>query len=222
MIELQDVYKDFRLTDDRLVSVLKGVDLSCTRGEAVSIVGPSGSGKSTLLNILGSIESPTSGTCTIDGVDLSLLSDEQKCQFRSEKIGFIFQNHRLLPQCNLIENILLPTLIKCSKTPQDVVDYAVQLVGKVGLSDRMDHYPSQLSGGESQRVAVVRSLINHPKVILADEPTGALDSENAHHLMQILRDLTKTVQCNLIVVTHDHEMLNYVDKSFSLKKGQLK
>jgi predicted ABC-type transport system involved in lysophospholipase L1 biosynthesis ATPase subunit len=186
-----------------IVPVLKGASLEVKRGESLAIIGPSGSGKSTLLNLIGSLDRATSGEVTLDGQDLSQLDDQQLAAVRNRRIGFIFQAHHLLPQCTVLENVLVPTLANPDHASRDAApDRAARLLKRVGLGDRLTHRPGQLSGGECQRVAVVRALINQPQLLLADEPTGALDRASAAQLAQLLLELNREEGVTLIVVTH--------------------
>jgi len=183
--------------------VLDAIDLSVTEGETLAIRGPSGSGKSTLLNIIGALDRPSAGRVLIDGFDLAPLTDKQLATMRNGTIGFVFQSHHLLPQCTAIENILVPMLADPDKSRRrSAADRAVQLLGRMGLSDYLHHRPGELSGGQCQRVAVVRALINEPKLLLADEPTGSLDRAAADGLVDLLVELNLTDRVTLIVATH--------------------
>jgi ABC-type lipoprotein export system ATPase subunit len=213
MIELKSVTKDY---GSQGVTVLKDFNLTIQAGELLAVVGPSGSGKSTLLNLIGAMDTPTSGQIFVEGTDITQLSEEAACAYRASKTGFIFQHHRLMPQCTLLENVLLPTLIHYSSTPKEKIEEAKDLISSIGLGERSDHLPSQLSGGECQRVAILRALINGARVILADEPTGALDHDNAHALMERLKGLSKERSATVVLVTHDQGMLSYADRSLQL------
>ena len=186
VLRLENVYKQYESEDCSPVKVLKGISLTVKRGNSIAIVGPSGCGKSTLLNILGSLDSPTSGNIQLDGQELANLSEPELATVRNQKIGFIFQSHHLLPQCSVLENVLVPTLAEKGNASFDAIERAKQLLERSGLEHRLTHRPSQLSGGECQRVAVVRALINQPSLILADEPTGALDYSNAEAMTELL------------------------------------
>ena len=199
------------------VAVLRNVNLDLRRGESLAIVGPSGSGKSTLLNIIGTLDRPTSGQVLLDDRDLSLLDDVKLAQIRNQHIGFVFQSHHLLPHCNVLENVLVPTLV--NKTDQ--TGRARKLLDRVGLSHRLTHRPGQLSGGERQRVAVVRALINEPKLLLADEPTGSLDRASAAELGQLLVELNREQGLTLIVVTHALELAQRMGRRFEIRRGEL-
>lgn len=206
VLRLEDVHKQYESTDREPVPVLHGISLSIRRGDSLAVVGPSGCGKSTLLNILGSLDSPTRGSIQLDGEELAHLSEPELATIRNQKIGFIFQSHHLLPQCSVLENVLIPTLADTGRAPADASERARQLLERVGLGHRLTHRPGQLSGGECQRVAVVRSLINRPSLILADEPTGALDHSTAESLGDLLVELNRDDQVTLIVVTHSTEL----------------
>ncbi len=201
------------------VPVLRDISLSITAGESLAIVGPSGCGKSTLLNILGTLDTPDAGEFIFDGQSLANSTTEQLAAIRSEKIGFIFQLHHLMPQCSVLENVLLPTLA-LKKSP-DARQRAEALLTQVGLADRMTWKPAQLSGGERQRVAVVRALINQPRIILADEPTGALDEKNADILTTLLLDLQKTTGTSLVIVTHHPAQAARMGRVLTIHEGAL-
>ncbi len=202
------------------VIVLNGASLSLNAGEAAAVMGPSGSGKSTLLNILGTLEPPTSGTIALDGVDPYSLADEGLARFRNERVGFVFQEHHLLPQCSVLENVLIPTLPRGGGRGADV-ERARTLIDRVGLSDRIDHRPAELSGGERQRAAVARALINSPTLLLADEPTGNLDRANADAIGQLLADLPEADGIILIVATHSPELASRMGRRYQLADGKL-
>ncbi len=202
------------------VPVLKDITLSIEAGESVAIVGPSGCGKSTLLNLLGTLDTPDSGEITLDGESLTQCTALHLAAIRSRKIGFIFQLHHLMPQCSVLENVLLPTLA-LPQPPTDARQRAEQLLSQVGLQDRLTWKPAQLSGGERQRVAVVRALINQPRLILADEPTGALDEKNADSLTSLLLDLQKTTGTTLVMVTHHPAQAARMSRVLKIHEGQL-
>ena len=206
VLRLEEVHKQYENSDSEPVPVLNGISLTVRRGDSLAVVGPSGCGKSTLLNILGSLDSPTRGSIQLDGEELAHLSEPELATIRNKKIGFIFQSHHLLPQCSVLENVLIPTLADTGRAPADAAERARQLLERIGLEHRLTHRPAQLSGGECQRVAVVRSLINRPSLILADEPTGALDHSTAESLGNLLVELNRDDQVTLIVVTHSAEL----------------
>lgn len=200
-------------------TVLDGISLTVDQGASLSLIGPSGSGKSSLLNIIGTLDSPTSGTVKFAGKNLAELSEKEKARFRNKDIGFIFQLHHLLPQCTVLENVLLPT-IALPEQPQPI-QWARELLEIVGLSGHADYFPAQLSGGELQRVAVVRALINNPRMILADEPTGSLDAAASYNLAQLLAKLNREKGVTLVLVTHSPEVAQLMEKKYRLENGRL-
>jgi ABC-type lipoprotein export system ATPase subunit len=205
-----------------VVEVLKGVSLEVAAGASLAIIGPSGSGKSTLLNIIGTLDRATAGEITLAGQDLTKLNDLQLAEVRNQKIGFVFQAHHLLPQCTVIENVLVPTLALADKSKRtEASSRAVRLLKRVGLEARMNHRPGQLSGGERQRAAVVRALINQPQLLLADEPTGALDRASAEQLAQLLLELNREEGVTLIVVTHALDLARKLGRVMELNDGRL-
>lgn len=201
------------------LTVLSGVSLSLSSGDAVAIMGPSGSGKSTLLNILGTLEKPSAGRVLIDDQDPFTLPDEQLARFRNTRIGFVFQEHHLLPQCSALENVLMPTL--AHKSNPDGTQRARYLLERVGLSDRLDHRPAELSGGERQRVAIARALINRPSLLLADEPTGNLDRTSAETVAKLLLDVHREEKTILIVVTHSQTLADHIGRRWELTDAKL-
>lgn len=218
MLKLQNLTKQYTSPDNlENPVILSNLNLEINAGESVAIVGPSGSGKSTLLNIIGTLDIPTDGSVILDDENLSSLNEKDLSLLRNEKIGFIFQMHHLLPQLTVLENVLVPTLVNGKNTSAR----AKNLLEKVGLSHRMNYRPGQLSGGECQRVAVVRALINEPKLLLADEPTGSLDSESADNLAELLLTLNKEENIALIVVTHSIELANKMEKIYKIQNGKL-
>lgn len=202
------------------VPVLRGINLSIAAGESLAIVGPSGCGKSTLLNILGTLDAPDEGEVTFDGEALAQSTAKQLAAIRSQKIGFIFQLHHLMPQCSVLENVLLPTLA-LTAPPADAMRRAEALLDQVGLKDRMSWKPAQLSGGERQRVAFVRALINQPRLILADEPTGALDEASAAALTDLLIKLQKSSGVTLVMVTHHRAQAERMGRVLTIHEGVL-
>jgi ABC-type lipoprotein export system ATPase subunit len=204
------------------VAVLRDITLEVGRGESLAIVGPSGSGKSTLLNVIGTLDQPSSGTVTLDGLDLTRLDDLQLARVRNQQIGFVFQAHHLLPQCTVLENVLVPTLASRDRAERNgAPERARKLLEKMGLGGRLAHRPGQLSGGERQRVAVVRALINQPQLVLADEPTGALDRASAQNLADLLVRLNQEEGVTLIVVTHALDLAQRMGRVMELRDGRL-
>lgn len=217
LLELKSVSKRY---DD--IDVLRDVHLRLAAREAIAIVGPSGSGKSTLLNIIGTLDHPTSGTVSFDGEDLLKLSPKEIAPVRNRKIGFVFQLHHLLPQCTILENVLIPTLAAAAKGRNDEAHArAERLLNRVGLGPRKGQRPGQLSGGERQRAAVVRALINQPKLLLADEPTGSLDRASAENLRKLFIELNRDEGVALIVVTHSMELARGLDRVYEMRDGLL-
>lgn len=211
--------KEFRTAAETL-RVLDGLNLQMERGENLAIVGPSGCGKSTLLYILGTLDSPTSGEVLLDGVNPFSLGPTELAKFRNQSIGFVFQDHHLLPQLSVIENVLIPAMATGKPTPQ-AVERAKQLINDVGLSERVDHLPGQLSGGERQRVAVARALLNRPLLLLADEPTGNLDAANTERVAELLFELPKREGAMLITVTHSEWLAGKAQRCLKLADRRL-
>lgn len=213
MIQTIDIHKSF----DEL-HVLKGVNLEIKQGEIVAIVGPSGAGKTTLLQIIGTLDKADKGTVIIDGQDVSKLNETEKAKFRNQEIGFVFQFHQLLPEFTALENVMIPALIANIDT-KIAKEKAMQLLSELQLQDRTEHKPSELSGGEKQRVAVARALINNPKIILADEPSGSLDSQNKEELHKLLFDLRDKFNLTIVIVTHDKELAALSDRVIEMIDG---
>jgi ABC-type lipoprotein export system ATPase subunit len=221
LIELADLKKTYAAPDGSdAVNVLNGVSLEVAEGDTVAIVGPSGCGKSTLLNIIGALDHADSGKVQVSGQDLSTLDADALARFRNETIGFVFQLHHLLPQCTILENVLVPTLPR-SERDNAVGQRAKELLSAVGLEHRLDHRPGQFSGGERQRAAVARALINGPKVLLADEPTGALDRVNASRLVDLLLEMNRSHGLPIIMVTHAVELARRMSRVLELVDGKL-
>lgn len=214
-----DVRKSYRTAAEDLV-ILDGINIQMQRGENAAIIGPSGAGKSTLLHILGTLDKPSSGKVILGGQNPFELNETAQARFRNDQIGFIFQDHHLLPQWNVLENTLLPALARGTPTAE-VRKRAVDLLNRVGLSDRIGHLPSQLSGGERERVAVARALVLKPLLVLADEPTGNLDSENAETVSKLLLEVPNEENAILLVVTHSIELAGQMQTCLELKKGKL-
>ncbi|AEX85755.1 macrolide ABC transporter ATP-binding protein [Marinitoga sp. 1135] len=203
------------------VHALKGVNLEIAEGEMVSILGPSGSGKSTLLNCLSGIDSPTSGKVIIDGVDITTLSDDRLTEFRAKYMGFIFQFFNLIPVLNAVENVELPLLIQ-GYSEKDAREAAEEMLIEVGLKDRMKNFPNMLSGGEAQRVAIARALVTKPKIVWADEPTGALDTKTGMNIMNLIQELNEKNNQTFVIVTHDPRITEYTQKTFEMDSGILR
>jgi lipoprotein-releasing system ATP-binding protein len=219
-LTVRNLCKDYPTRSGPL-SVLRDVNLELHPGEAVAVMGPSGSGKSTLLHILGTLDRPTSGTVRLAGKDPFALPEHDLADFRNRHIGFVFQDHHLLPQCSVLENVLIPTLV-AANGPADAEQWARQLLERVGLSARLDHRPAELSGGERQRVAVARALVQHPVLLLADEPTGNLDRRTAQAVGQLLLDLHREQQTVLVVVTHSAELARNFPRQMEMEDGSLR
>lgn len=215
MIKVKDVTKSF----DRL-QVLKGIDLTVERGEIISIVGPSGAGKTTLLQIMGSLDRPDSGTVSYDGTDIFSMSEKQKARFRNANIGFVFQFHQLLPEFTIAENVAMPALIG-GMSRSKALARAKEFLDYLGLGDRISHKPSQLSGGERQRGAVARALVNSPDVVLADEPSGSLDSVNRQELHRLFFDLRRDMGQTFVIVTHDESLAAMADRTVAMHDGRI-
>ena len=215
MIEIKSVTKSFGS-----LQVLKGIDLRIEKGEIVSIVGPSGAGKTTLLQILGTLDKPDSGSVVVDGIETSTLSTNKLSEFRNTHLGFVFQFHQLLPEFTAIENIMIPAYIAGMK-PKEARNRAEELLAFMGLSDRATHKPNELSGGEKQRVAVARALMNNPAVILADEPSGSLDSKNKEELHKLFFELRDKFGQTFVIVTHDETLATLTDRTIHLKDGRI-
>ncbi len=215
MIEIKDIRKSFGSLE-----VLKGINLHIGKGEIVSIVGPSGAGKTTLLQIIGTLDKPDSGQIIIDGIDTSKLSKAKLSDFRNRHIGFVFQFHQLLPEFTAIENVMIPAFI-AGVSKKEAHKRAEELLAFMGLSDRTGHKPNELSGGEKQRVAVARALMNNPAVILADEPSGSLDSKNKEELHRLFFDLRDHFNQTFVIVTHDEHLAEITDRTIEMRDGML-
>ena len=224
MLELINVAKDYPSpTKPGTLTVLKDVTLKISAGNSLAVVGPSGSGKSTLLNIMGALDRPSRGKVVLQGKDLAELDDSALAHLRSGRIGFVFQLHHLLPQCTVLENVLLPTIAtERTGSPKQARTRAAQLLERVGLTDLQNHRPGELSGGQRQRVAVIRALINKPQLLLADEPTGSLDAASAENISDLLVDLNRSEKVTLIVVTHSSKLAQKMQKLLHLDDGCLK
>jgi len=218
IIQIKNVTKIFG--DGVEIKALDGVDLDIVRGEFLSIIGPSGSGKSTLLNQIGILDTPTSGTILLNGVDVTKMSDKERSRTRNKELGFIFQYHHLLPDFNALENVMMPLLISGIKSSQ-AREVARKVLDEVGLGDRMKHRPNQLSGGQNQRVAIARALANKPSIVIGDEPTGNLDSKASDNIYELLRQLNSEHNQTFILVTHDEGMAAKTDRIIRLVDGRV-
>ena len=223
ILELRNVSKSYPAVAGDAADLLKGIDLTVTGGQSLAIVGPSGCGKSTLLNIIGALDKPTAGQVILEGQDLSQLTEQHLCRLRNRSIGFVFQMHHLLPQCTVLENVLVPTLANAKgEAPGAIGQRAAALLERVGLGSRLAHRPGQLSGGERQRVALVRALINNPSILLADEPTGSLDAAAAGSLADLMVEINLQQHVTLIVVTHSIDLARRMQTVYELVDGRLK
>lgn len=216
VIEIKDIKRDFQLGQE-VVKVLKGIDLEIEKGEYVAFMGPSGSGKSTLMNLLGCLDTPTSGSYILNGKDVSQMSDDELAEIRNKEIGFVFQTFNLLPRTTALDNVALP-MIYAGKSKEDRNQRAAEVLKNVGLADRMDHKPNQLSGGQRQRVAVGRALVNHPSIILADEPTGNLDSKTSIEIMSLFDEIHAAGN-TVILVTHEEDIAEHAHRIIRLRDG---
>jgi putative ABC transport system ATP-binding protein len=219
LIDVRNLTKTY-LLGDVLVNALQGVSVTIERGNFVAIMGQSGSGKSTLMNLLGCLDRPTSGQYLLDGIPVENLDRDQLAEIRNQKIGFIFQNFNLLPRMNALENVELPLLYNISDAP-DGDERGQRALAAVGLADRQRNFPTQLSGGQQQRVAIARALINTPEILLADEPTGALDSHNSAEIMSIFQQLNHSQGITIVLVTHSDEVAAYADRMISFRDGRI-
>lgn len=215
VISVHQLERSYRL-GNQTIEVLRGISLDIKRGEFVALMGPSGSGKSTLMNLLGCLESPSNGQYLLDGVNIETKTEDELAEIRNKKIGFVFQTFNLLPKLSTIENVMLPSLYG----PRDEKEKAEEIIRKVGLSDRMNHKPNELSGGQRQRVAIARALLMDPPIILADEPTGNLDSKSGSEIMNIFKNLNKEGK-TIILVTHDPDIAAHAQKIIHLKDGRI-
>ena len=215
MIEIRNIKKSFGNLE-----VLKGIDLDIEQGKIVSIVGPSGAGKTTLLQIMGTLDKPDQGSVIIDGVDVMKLSDARRSTFRNRHMGFVFQFHQLLPEFTALENVMMPALIG-GTSRREAKKRAEELLAFMGLSERASHKPNELSGGEKQRVAVARALVNKPDVVFADEPSGSLDSHNKEELHRLFFDLRDRMGQTFVIVTHDEQLADLADRKICMQDGQI-
>ncbi|WP_329602296.1 ABC transporter ATP-binding protein [Blautia liquoris] len=218
ILELKDICKDYR-QDKLVIPVLKNISFEMEEGEYVAVMGPSGSGKTTLMNIIGCLDQATSGTYLFDGEDMGSCTENRMSDIRLSKIGFIFQNFELLPRQSAIDNVSLPLIYK-GMPKNDRKDLASSALERVGLSDRVNFKPTQLSGGQKQRVAIARAMVNHPKILLADEPTGALDSTSGSQIMELFQKLNEE-GISILMITHDQQIASYADRKIEIKDGVL-
>lgn len=216
MIETKNLHRSYRI-GRKSIEVLHGIDLSIHRGERIFLCGPSGAGKTTLLYTLAGLEHPEQGSVRIDGTDLYAMGRREQARFRNQRIGYVFQNYHLLPELTALENVAIPGAI----AGKDSTELAIKALERVGLKDRMDHLPAELSGGEQQRVAIARAIVNEPKVLFADEPTGNLDSANSKEIMSILLDLATEHGVTLVVVTHDQNLAKVGDRTLVIRDGAI-
>lgn len=218
IIKTTALVKEYQISKEKSLRVLNNIDLEIFEGEIISIVGPSGAGKSTLLHLIGTLDKPTSGEIVFDGERISKLGSNELAKFRNTRIGFIFQFHHLLPEFTAIENVCIAAMI-AGKSMKSVENKAKDILGDVGLEARLNHKPSELSGGEAQRVAIARALINSPKVILADEPTGNLDSHNSDEIVRLIFDLRKKYKQTFVIVTHNDKFASMTDRTLKMMDG---
>jgi ABC-type lipoprotein export system ATPase subunit len=220
LIELRDVGKIYSLGEVEVVA-LRHASLNIEEGEYVALIGPSGSGKSTLMNTLGCLDRPTSGSYRLAGEEVTNMSRDERARIRNRRIGFVFQNFNLLPRTSAVENVEVPLLYSHRMTARERRQRAAEALERVGLADRMDHHPSQLSGGQQQRVAIARALVNRPSILLADEPTGNLDSKTSRDIIQLFRQLNEESRLTLILVTHDQDVARNARRTIVLRDGEI-
>jgi lipoprotein-releasing system ATP-binding protein len=220
ILAVQGLTKTYPDAGGGQITVLSGIDLSLYKGQSAAIIGPSGCGKTTLLNVIGTLDTPTAGRISIAGKDITTLNENQRAEVRAKQIGFVFQEHHLLPQCTALENALIPTLAK-GVDRKGSEQRATELLKRVSLGDRIHYRPDALSGGQRQRVAIVRALINRPALLLVDEPTGALDSKTAEQIMDLLIELNQAEQTAMLMVTHAADLASRMDQTLRLDQGKL-
>jgi ABC-type lipoprotein export system ATPase subunit len=220
LIELDNIWKVYYL-EETAVEALRGISLTIDHGEYVALMGPSGSGKSTLMNVLGCLDRPTDGSYVLEGREAADLSVNERAQLRNEKIGFVFQSFNLLARTSALENVELPLLYAAGISGKQRRDRAIQMLQRVGLGDRLDHHPGQLSGGQQQRVAIARALVNEPAILMADEPTGNLDSRTSRDVISLFRLLNERTRITIILVTHDQDVARHARRIVVLRDGQI-
>lgn len=219
LLVVEDLHKSYLVDTPMQVDVLKGIDFRVSQGEFVAIVGQSGSGKSTLLNILGALDQPTSGRVVLDGAEISELDSDELAELRNDKVGFVFQFHHLLPEFTCLENALMPILINKGRADAEETERTMKLMERVGVAEIADKLGNQISGGQQQRVAIIRALARQPRLILADEPTGNLDSVSAKEVFALMREMTKEQQVTFMMVTHDQRLADQADRIFRITDG---
>lgn len=218
IIKIEQIKKTYQIGQE-VVRALKGVDISIAKNEYVALMGPSGSGKSTLMNILGCLDTPTSGTYILNNTDVSSLTDDKLAEIRNKEIGFVFQTFNLLPRSTTIENVILP-LVYAGKSKSERIERGMEVIQSVGLADRTDHKPNELSGGQRQRVAVARALVNNPSIILADEPTGNLDTKTSYEIMALFEEIHEKGN-TIIIVTHEEDIAQHAHRIIRLRDGEI-